>query len=365
MVSHVYIHVPFCVRKCGYCSFFSKVLTQSQRDEHHTHLLTETANYAAAFDIKPKTLYLGGGTPSLLTIDQIDGLVNMFNLNDLAECTLEVNPATLDEEKIKFLSQTPVNRISLGVQSFNDKELKILGRAHGVSDTYRCYELLRKHGFHNISFDLMYGLPDQTEFELQKSLTEIKAMKPEHISTYCLSLESNTPMAKNKTKLPKDEMVADFYRLIQEELVGTGYDQYEISSFSRFGWESKHNLSYWTCSEYLGLGASAHGFLDNTRYANHSCLDDYYAAVIDKILCPNGEFQTPEDLEKDFIIQHLRLTSGLSLEEFKEVFGKDFLEVKTDALHKVKDYIDIDNGKVRLKQQYYFVSNEIITYLID
>ncbi|MCD4796375.1 MAG: radical SAM family heme chaperone HemW, partial [Candidatus Cloacimonetes bacterium] len=257
LIEHIYIHIPFCKRKCGYCSFYSQIISKKKKNDFIIFLLEEIKLRKKHFNIQPKTIYFGGGTPSLLSAEELEKILSKFEFSDKCEITLEANPTNINEEYSGELAGTSINRISLGVQSFIDDELKLLGRLHDSKQVYRAYELLRNSGFENISFDLIFGLPNQTIADVVFSPERMIELAPEHISTYCLSLRKDVPLYKKITQIPDDETVSEFYSLIREKLISAGYEQYEISNFSKSGFESKHNLCYWSDKHYLGFGPSA------------------------------------------------------------------------------------------------------------
>jgi len=360
-VEHIYIHVPFCLRKCGYCSFYSEILDEKSKYEYLQFLLQEIKLWQQKFILKPKTIYFGGGTPSLLSGDEIDSIINCFDLSQIEEVTLEANPANITEKYAEEISQTKINRISLGIQSFQNNELKLLGRIHDSSQAEKAHKILRKSGFRNISFDLIYGLPNQTEAELLSSIEKFIELGPEHISTYCLSLEEDVPMYPMKSKIPTDKSVSDFYNLIRENLLISGYEQYEISSFSKPGFESKHNLCYWTDKPYLGLGPAAAGYLRSSRYTNPSNLEDYYHQKNTMQISQIQKILSSEDHEKEYIFLALRKAEGMNLKEFNVNFGIDFLKKYEKIVDKFQrgNLLEIEGDFIRLSPAAYFVSNEI------
>ena len=365
MIRSVYIHYPYCLRKCGYCSFISFEEKKGESDTYIASLIREINNYQTLLEIKPVTFYFGGGTPSLMKSEEIQRIMRLFDLSNLQESTIEVNPATVDDIKLEELKELPINRISLGAQSFIDKELGFLGRVHNLQDNYRAYSLIKKAGFENVSLDLIYGLPEQTMNDLKYNLRIILELNPEHISTYCLSLEKDTPLAKRGVKLPEDEITASFYRYVRDQLVKEGYNQYEISNFARNGFMSQHNMNYWLNRQYVGFGCSAHGYVNNYRYFNPIDLKSYYDSVDKGILYPNKEEQDIMIRKKDYIIQGLRLTRGIEIAEYERLFGEDLLTKFRQSFQKHKTFLENKNGYLRIKPAGYFVSNDIILDFID
>jgi len=404
MANHIYIHIPFCIKKCGYCSFYSVVYDEDLvekyvdflSDEIETSPLPPPKRRGSS---RVQTIYFGGGTPSLLKPLDIEKIISKFDLSDVKEITLEVNPATVffnknDNKSVdnslggcrKGYSLSDyrglgINRLSLGTQSMKDTELEFLGRVHKVQDVISLYENGLSEIFENISHDLIYGLPNQSLSDVEYSLREILKFKPEHLSIYNLSLEENVPLYKYNSQLPSDDLVADMYYLIRDIMLGNGYVQYELSSFCKPNKESLHNLSYWSFKDYLGFGAGACGFVDGYRYENPE-LEGYIASK--RINPPNPSKIPPtplykggnmaffkkgwilvKDLEKEYIITGLRKAEGISLSDYEERFGHSFLEKYSKPLKKMLEngYIEVDNF-IRLCPDYYFTSNEVLCEFI-
>lgn len=329
--------------------------------------------------IKPKTIYFGGGTPSLLSRKEIDSIIMQFDLSQIEEITLEVNPVNITEIFAEEISRTSINRISLGIQSFKDNELNLLGRLHDSKQAEIAYKILKGNGFENISFDLIYGLPNQKKEALLFSLEKFIELEPEHISTYCLSLEKDVPIYPLTSKIPEDEIVSEFYYLIREKLLEAGYQHYEISNFAKPGFESKHNRCYWNDRSYLGLGPAASGYLNishpesfdiaqdrlnrRIRYTNPANLEEYFQQIGTKKICQNPEKISSEDHEKEFIFLALRKSEGLDLNTFRDTFQFDFLEkykIVIEKFYKEK-LLELEGDFVRLSPDAYFVSNEIFS----
>ncbi|MDO9576575.1 MAG: radical SAM family heme chaperone HemW [Candidatus Cloacimonadales bacterium] len=375
-LEHIYIHVPFCLRKCGYCSFYSDVFDEAKKQKYLHFLQEEIELWQQSYILKPKTLYFGGGTPSLLSAEEIDSIINRFDSSQIEEITLEVNPVTITEKYTEEISKTKINRISLGVQSFKDDELKLLGRLHDAHQAENAYRILRRNGFENISFDLIFGLPNQKKEDLLFTLGKFIDLQPEHISTYCLSLEENVPLYPLKSQIPADEIVSDFYSLIRKKLLEAGYRQYEISNFAKPGFESKHNLCYWNDKSYLGLGPAAAGYLischpersrrtkknnELIRYTNPANLKEYFQQIETKKISQNQEELSCEDHEKEFIFLALRKSEGMDLNKFRNTFQIDFPEKYKIVIEKFskEKLLETEGDFVRLSSAAYFVSNEI------
>ncbi|MCK4695362.1 MAG: radical SAM family heme chaperone HemW, partial [Candidatus Cloacimonetes bacterium] len=331
LIKYIYIHIPFCLKKCNYCSFYSEIYSEDLKKNFVSCLIEEIKLFKDKFDIKPETIYFGGGTPSLLFSDDLNTIIsNLVPIQQLPdgniEITLEANPININKIQGKELAETLINRISLGVQSFLDKELKLLGRLHNAEQIYKAYENLRSAGFKNISFDLIYGLPNQTIKDVTFSLERIIDLDPEHISTYCLSLGKDVPLYNMKKQIPSDEEVSKFYYFIRDKLMTAGYEHYEISNFAKEGFESRHNLCYWNDEFYLGLGRAASGYIERNRYTNPSDLYEYFIQIETMEVFGNFRSLSKSDHEKEFIFLSLRKTAGMNLKEFQKKFQTDFLK---------------------------------------
>ncbi|NQT65141.1 MAG: radical SAM family heme chaperone HemW [FCB group bacterium] len=386
VISYVYIHVPFCLRKCSYCSFFSNEFSKEASARFVKYLIKEINLFKQRYGIKPKTIYLGGGTPSLLTAEQINSIISLFDISETEEITLECNPVNIDDKFANELITTPINRISLGAQSFLDDELKNLGRLHKADEIRNAYRILRDWGYKNISLDLIYGLPDQTKKDVEFSLAEMIRLAPEHISTYCLSLEKDVPLFSRKDQIPTDEKVAEFYYQIRHKLIFAGFEHYEISNFAKSNFESKHNLCYWNDEHYLGFGPSAAGYVNYfsnpdchpepfgtaqdrlsrrikniIRYTNPANFDEYYKMLDENKIMTNKTILNNDDHEKEFIFLGLRKASGLDLEEFENKFEAEFTDKYDQVIHKFNNLLEINDKTIKLKPEAYFISNEIFS----
>jgi oxygen-independent coproporphyrinogen III oxidase len=361
VISYVYIHVPFCLKKCSYCSFFSIEFSKEASNRFVKYLIKEINLFKQKYIIKPKTIYFGGGTPSLLTAEQINLIISQFDISKAEEITLECNPVNINNKYAEYLTSTPINRISLGAQSFLDKELKILGRLHKVNKISTSFKILRDHGYKNISLDLIYGLPNQTKKDVGFSLNEIIKLDPEHISTYCLSLEKDVPLFSKIDEIPADEKVAEFYYLIRNKLISAGFGHYEISNFAKSGFESKHNLCYWNDEHYLGFGPSSAGYFGNIRYTNPANIEEYYKMLDGNKIMTDKIFLNKDDHEKEYIFLGLRKAAGLDLEEFKNKFKTDFTEKYDHIIQKFNNLLEINDKIIKLKLEAYFISDEIFS----
>ena len=324
-----YVHIPFCTQICYYCDF-SKVFIKNQPvDSYLEHLIEEYDSY----DIKKlRTLYIGGGTPTALSAPQLafllEKLTDKLDLSYLEELTIEANPGDLDEEKIAVLKDSPVNRVSLGVQTFNDRMLKQIGRSHLEKDIYENIANLKKAGFDNISIDLIYALPKQTMEDVKTNVAKAIALDIPHMSLYSLILENHTVfmnrMRRGKLPLPKEDLEAEMFEYIIAELGKAGFEHYEISNFSKPGFESRHNLMYWDNSEYYGIGAGASGYVDGVRYKNHGPIRHYLQAVEAGNARVQEEVLTLNEKMEEEMFLGLRKKSGVSKKRFEEKFGLSF-----------------------------------------
>ena len=326
-----YVHIPFCTQICYYCDF-SKVFIKNQPvDSYLEHLIEEYDSY----DIKKlRTLYIGGGTPTALSAPQLafllEKLTDKLDLSYLEELTIEANPGDLDQEKIAVLKDSPVNRVSLGVQTFNDRMLKQIGRSHLEKDIYENIANLKKAGFDNISIDLIYALPKQTMEDVKTNVAKAIALDIPHMSLYSLILENHTVfmnrMRRGKLPLPKEDLEAEMFEYIIAELGKAGFEHYEISNFSKPGFESRHNLMYWDNAEYYGIGAGASGYVDGVRYKNHGPIRHYLEAVKAGNARVQEEVLTLKEQMEEEMFLGLRKKSGVSKKRFEEKFGISFEE---------------------------------------
>ena len=324
-----YVHIPFCTQICYYCDF-SKVFIKNQPvDSYLEHLLEEFQSY----DIqKLRTLYIGGGTPTALSASQLEvllkGLTKNLDLSVLEELTIEANPGDLDAEKIAVLKNSAVNRVSLGVQTFDDKMLKKIGRSHLEKDIYENIDRLKLAGFDNISIDLIYPLPGQTMEQVKENVAKAIGLDIPHMSLYSLILENHTVfmnrMRRGKLPLPKEDLEAEMFEYIIAELEKAGFDHYEISNFSKLGFESRHNLMYWDNAEYYGIGAGASGYVNGVRYKNHGPIRHYLQAVEAGNARVQEEVLTLKEKIEEEMFLGLRKKSGVSKKRFEEKFGLSF-----------------------------------------
>ena len=327
--SSAYVHIPFCTQICYYCDF-SKVFIKNQPvDAYLEHLIQETRSYEIG---KLRTLYIGGGTPTALSAQQLAYLLTelpkVMDLSEVEEFTIEANPGDLDPDKIVVLKESQVNRVSLGVQTFDNKMLKKIGRSHQEQDIYDNIRHLKQAGFDNISIDLIYALPGQTMDQVKENVAKAIDLDIPHMSLYSLILENHTVfmnrMRRGKLPLPKEELEAEMFEYIIEELEKAGFEHYEISNFSKPGFESRHNLVYWDNAEYYGLGAGASGYVDGIRYKNHGPIRHYLEAVEAGKARITEEHLTLEEKMEEELFLGLRKKTGVSKARFEEKFGVSF-----------------------------------------
>jgi len=327
--SSAYVHIPFCTQICYYCDF-SKVFIKNQPvDAYLEHLIQETRSYEIG---KLRTLYIGGGTPTALSAQQLAYLLTelpkVMDLSEVEEFTIEANPGDLDPDKIAVLKDSQVNRVSLGVQTFDNKMLKRIGRSHQEQDIYDNIRHLKQAGFDNISIDLIYALPGQTMDQVKENVAKAIDLDIPHMSLYSLILENHTVfmnrMRRGKLPLPKEELEAEMFEYIIDELEKAGFEHYEISNFSKPGFESWHNLVYWDNAEYYGLGAGASGYVDGIRYKNHGPIRHYLEAIEAGKARITEEHLTLEEKMEEELFLGLRKKSGVSKARFEEKFGVSF-----------------------------------------
>lgn len=333
----VYLHIPFCKRKCSYCDFASYAGREESMESYIDALGLECLVRGQEQVLRygrPATAYLGGGTPSVLTEGCLETLLTIVRtvFGEPDEFTCEANPGTLTESKLALLRKLGVNRLSLGIQSFDDALLQRLGRIHTGAEAREAVAMVRAADFQNLSLDLMYGLPGQTLAGLQADVGEALALEPEHISIYGLQVEDGTPFAVEQQAgtlgLPEEAAVEEMYDYLTEALPEAGYRRYEISNFARPGRESRHNLGYWQDIPYLGLGAAAHSYLEGQRYENVAVLDEYISILQQKHLpLRSEETMTPARHMEEYAFLALRTVQGIDKRKFKETFGQDLRKV--------------------------------------
>ena len=356
----LYIHIPFCKKKCKYCDFIS-FECKDEIQEKYVNLLIKEIQNCKYKNRKVTSIYIGGGTPSYINsiyIKQIlDELRNFFLLDEKCEITIEINPGTINKEKLIDYKNAGINRISIGLQSTNNRLLKLIGRIHTYEDFLECYELIKEEGFKNINIDLMLALPTQTEEELNESVEKIVELNPNHISIYSLILEEGTLLKKmvdNKELEPADEITErKMYWSVKKYLEIHGYNHYEISNFAKESFESKHNFNCWNQEEYIGFGVSAHSYINNKRFSNTNNLKNYINNIERMDFDKNieiHEIQDRESMAKEYMLLGFRKIEGISISEFERKFRINPLFYFRFEISKLVDekLIEVDLDKIKL-----------------
>lgn len=366
----IYVHIPFCKQKCSYCDFISYWDKNDLVEKYIEALKQEIKNNAedvSKYEIS--TIYIGGGTPSHIESKHIGEILKIikqkYNVSKNAEITIEVNPGTVTQEKLRSYAESGINRISIGLQSCNNNLLKMIGRIHTYEDFLSTYTLAREVGFKNINVDLMIGLPNQTLEDVKKSLEEIIKLNPKHISVYSLIVEEGTPIekkiVKGELKLPNEELERQEYWEVKRTLENSGYKHYEISNFAKRGYESKHNLNCWEQKEYLGFGIAAHSYMNGVRYSNVEHIEEYLKKEMGSEKCEVGkntsniihEIQTEENKKKEYMLLGLRKIDGIKISSFKNKFGcNPIIEFKNELNKLVQEkLIEIDLDQIKLTKK--------------
>lgn len=371
MVQSVYLHIPFCEKICYYCDFNKVFIKNQPVDEYLQTMAIEMKNTIERFqDKRMKTIYVGGGTPTSLNVKQLDvflhSICSHFIFADPFEFTFEANPGNVDEEKLRLLKDFGVNRLSIGVQAFQQTLLERIGRDHTEKDIYTMIETARKVGFDNISIDLMFGLPSQTVSMFEESIQKAIALNVEHISAYSLQLEPKTifynEMNKGKLKLPSEDVEAEMFQLLINRLTEHHFIQYEISNFAKPGKESKHNLTYWNNDEYYGIGAGAHSYIDGVRRRNAGPLKHYMKRIQDTGFPYIEEIHLSEQeqMEEELFLG-LRKLDGVSISKFEQKFKRRMNEIYGEIIEDLisRGLLEKNGDRVRLTDKGVFLGNEV------
>ena len=345
-IKHLYIHVPFCKTICSYCDFTHVLYKEDLVDKWLIRLkkdLLEINNKTF------ETIYIGGGTPSCLNLRQLKELLSLIKpfSSEVIEYTIEINPESIDKDKIKLLKEYGINRTSIGLQSSNDRLLKLMNRHHNYEDVKRAVNDLKEEGLDNISIDIIYSLPGQTMDDLKKTIDDVFKLDVPHISLYSLTIENGTIFDKLNYKNLDEESEADMYEYIEKTLVEHDYTHYEIANFAKEGYESKHNLGYWNYDDYLGLCPGAVGKYNHKRYTNNRNLIDY---IEDKDITEIEELTNEEEAFEN-IMMSLRTIYGLDLKLFKERYQIDFLDKYKNIIDKHSEFIIKDDHLICLKRE--------------
>ena len=358
----IYVHIPFCKRKCYYCDFVSYDNKYEKIDSYLETVKKEIEDTSNEFTKNHivSTIYFGGGTPSFLESKYIklllENIRRNFNVSSNAEITLEVNPGTITEEKLKTYQMCGINRLSIGLQTTNDNLLKKIGRIHTYSEFLSTYNLARKLGFSNINVDLIFSLPDESLDDLKLDLEKIIELSPEHISTYSLIVENGTKIKElieenaDGYNLPSEDIERQMYWYIKNTLEEKGYRHYEISNFAKEGYESKHNLNCWNQKEYFGFGAAAHSFIDGIRFSNKKILSEYIFNFKSRDI---EEKMNREELAKEYMMLGLRKIDGVSISEFERKFNLNPLLYFRFEISKLtdEDLIEVDLDDIKLTKK--------------
>lgn len=357
----IYIHIPFCKQKCFYCDFVSFCDKDEYIERYWQAIKKEIEFKNKMIDSKISTIYFGGGTPSYIDaniiVDILKTIKENYTLMDNCEITIEVNPGTITKEKLELYFNAGINRISIGLQTANDELLKKIGRIHSYDEFIETYQLARQVGFKNINVDLMFGLPGQTVQDLKLSLENILKLSPEHISVYSLILEEGTKLydlvKEKKVDLPYEDTERNMYWYIKNTLELNGYNHYEISNFSKIGYESKHNINCWKQMEYIGFGTAAHSYLDYKRFSNIESVKIYVENIENNKMEKNSiihEEQDEEEIKKEFMLLGLRKIQGVNIQDFKNKFGDSPIFMYMNELSKLvdEDLIIIEEDNIRL-----------------
>jgi oxygen-independent coproporphyrinogen-3 oxidase len=374
MAAGIYIHIPFCKSRCSYCDFATDIYRDAGSVERYIDALVREIDM---FQLVPPfrstdTIYFGGGTPSLLSAKQVQRIIETigrkFELSNIREITMEMNPATVSPETLRDYRTLGVNRASFGVQTFDDRALKLLARGHNANDARETFKMLRDAGFENVSFDLIAGLPGQTLGAWERNLNEAVTMQPEHLSLYLLEIHEGTPLAEQvrsrRHPQPDEDVAAAMYEIMLDKLAAAGYEQYEISNFSRPGFESRHNTKYWTLDPVLGFGVSAHSFYGKQRYANERDTAKYVEMIENS---GSAEVMREEiDLSSEFAFLGLRMERGIDRGDFAGRFGFDLagnFQAEIDRLIDI-GLLETTESIIRLTPKGKLYSNEVFSVFV-
>ena len=380
----IYVHIPFCAKKCDYCDFYSLVSSEDEKKAYIEALKREIreASKKVSDEYRVYTIYFGGGTPSIIKADYIKEILEEIRLgfrlykdDFYPEITIECNPKTVDMEKLLMYKEAGINRISLGLQSANNDELKLLGRIHTFEDFLDSYDMVRKSGFTNVNIDLMSAIPNQKISIYERSLDELIKLNPEHISSYSLIIEEGTPFYKKYAEkapfvkdLPSEDEDRAMYELTLERLKEAGYKRYEISNYAKDGYCSRHNTSYWERVPYLGFGVGASSLFENERYDNVGNLKEYIKNAGVSDIRKNITKLSIKDEMSEFMFLGLRLTDGISKRMFTKKFTFTVEEIFGDVLKKhINNELLIDNGAfLKLSDRGLDISNYVLSdFLLD
>ncbi len=367
----LYVHIPFCKKKCNYCDFCSYPNLENKiRDAYISRLTKEILGYKREEKIPVDTVFFGGGTPSLLTPFEFfkicDAIGEVFEISENAEFTVEVNPKTVSAEKLSAYVSRGVNRVSIGIQSIHENELKMLGRIHDFDEFVEAYDTVLSSGINNVSVDIMYGIPEQTKESFKETINKILSLNPNHVSVYGLILEENTQFWKNKDNLsfPSEDDECDMYYLAADLFRKAGYSHYEISNYAKPGCESRHNMKYWKTADFIGVGVSAYSFFERRRYGNPSDISEYIS--LDLKQYSTVKKTSLSDLAFEYVMLGLRTADGISISEYKRLFGTDFMSERKEKIEKYIEngYMSACGDRIALTEKGFYVSNTILVDLL-
>ncbi len=357
----LYVHVPFCVKKCLYCDFNSYADT-SLESQYIDALVKEIGTIN---EERLKTIFIGGGTPTILSYNNLGILLEALEGFNAEEFSIESNPGTIDEDKLQIMRKHGVNRLSMGLQAWQDSLLKKLGRIHTLNDFLESYRMARNAGFDNINIDLMFDIPGQTLENWQETIDKVAELKPEHISCYSLIVEEGTPFygmwEKGELRLPDEDADRQMYYYAVERLKKYGYRQYEISNFSKPGLECRHNIVYWRDQEYAGVGAGAHGYINGCRYSNFKGVGEYISGIRNCSAVEEKNIISMKESMEEFVFLGLRMIEGISKKDFQKRFNIPIEEAYGRQLKKFTSlYLLYDDGEmVKLTSRGIDVSDRI------
>ncbi len=371
----IYIHIPFCIKKCNYCDFNSFSANSDAQNEYTATLVNEIKSFKNYESIEADSIFIGGGTPTLLSDENLEKIISALKESVAfapdTEFTIECNPKTANLKKFRLLKELGVNRLSLGVQSLCDATLKTLGRVHNVKDFLECYAAAKIAGFENINFDLMFAIPNQSQKNWEKTVKTAIKFEPAHISAYGLQLEENTYFYEHQNQylFPSDEQNRQMYNFLVDYLEESGYLQYEISNFAKEGFSCRHNLKYWNLTDYIGFGLGSSSFYKGVRYQNPEKTEDYLKFAQNFV--PLWE-QNPAESEKDLISEYmflgLRLNKGIKGSDFEEKFNRSMFDIYPDAIEKnIKlGLLNYEGDRIFLSPKGFDLANSVMSdFILD
>jgi oxygen-independent coproporphyrinogen-3 oxidase len=372
MSAGVYLHIPFCKSRCSYCDFATDVYRNKESVERYVAAICAEIAVSVSEETNIDTIYFGGGTPSLLTPEQVEAILKTvdasFNVDSNSEITMEMNPATVTPETLRGFRSLGVNRASFGVQTFNDRALKLLARGHDAYDARQTYRMLRDAGFENVSFDLIAGLPGQTLDDWETNLNEAIHMSPEHLSLYLLEIHEGTPLAEQvrsrRQPQPDEDRAARMYEMMCDRLAVEGYEQYEISNFSKPGFESRHNSKYWLLEPVYGFGVSAHSFDGFQRYSNERDTAKYVERIEGFGVAEVNRERI--DAASEYVFLGLRMNKGVDLSEYRERFGDRLEQDRRSDIDELSSLglVEMTENNLRLTPKGMLYSNEVFQRFI-